>query len=53
MTKPTNQSFSVLIYPYTELKKDPGVPRLPDLKVRSAEQQRRRSVRSLRSQALL
>ena len=29
----------------TELKKDPGVPRLPNLKVRSAEKQRRRSVR--------
>lgn len=28
----------------TKLKKDPGVPRLPDLKVRSAEQQRRRSL---------
>ena len=31
---------------YTELKKDPGVPRLPNLKVRSAEKQRGRSVRS-------
>jgi hypothetical protein len=29
---------------HTELKKDPGVPRLPNLKVRSAEKQRRRSV---------
>ncbi|KAH8995971.1 hypothetical protein EDB92DRAFT_1814436 [Lactarius akahatsu] len=29
----------------SKLKKDPGVPRLPDLKVRSAEIQRRRSVR--------
>ena len=29
---------------YVELKKDPGVPRLPNLKVRSAELQRRRSV---------
>ncbi|KAH9958417.1 P-loop containing nucleoside triphosphate hydrolase protein [Russula dissimulans] len=30
----------------SKLKKDPGVPRLPSLKVRSAEKQRRRSVRS-------
>jgi hypothetical protein len=29
---------------HTELKKDPDVPRLPNLKVRSAERQRRRSV---------
>ncbi|KAI9457235.1 P-loop containing nucleoside triphosphate hydrolase protein [Lactarius psammicola] len=28
----------------SKLKKDPGVPRLPDLKVRSAEMQRRRSL---------
>lgn len=32
---------------YIELKKDPGVPRLPNLKVRSAELQRRRSVCTL------
>lgn len=34
----------ILITIHTELKKDPGVPRLPNLKVRSAEKQRRRSV---------
>jgi hypothetical protein len=35
-----------------ELKKDPGVPRLPNLKVRSAEMQRRRSVCALRPSCL-
>ena len=33
-----------LITVHTELKKDPGVPRLPNLKVRNAEKQRRRPV---------
>lgn len=33
-----------LITIHTELKKDPGVPRLPNLRVCSAEKQRRRSV---------
>ena len=38
--------FEFLITIHTELKKDPGVPRLPNLNVRSTEKQRRRSVRS-------
>jgi hypothetical protein len=38
--------FEFLITIHAELKKDPGVPRLPNLKVRSAEKQRRRSVGS-------
>lgn len=38
------RAVECLITIHTELKKDPGVPRLPNLKVRSAEKQRRRSV---------
>lgn len=38
------RAVNFLITIHTELKKDPGVPRLPNLKVRSAEKQRRRSV---------
>ena len=37
-------AYKFLIIIHTELKKDPGVPRLPNLKVCSAEKQRRRSV---------
>jgi hypothetical protein len=37
-------AVKILIIIHTELKKDPGVPRLPNLKVCSAEKQRRRSV---------